>query len=122
MTWQERRVRLLLLDRDYEPGETFAVLRLDNKVGPVNEVYARLAEVTPWKHSGRRIIRGDKPHRHGRTVVFEFTPPNLVRLRLQRARKGYDVTLEGLYDMAARAQAAMLKRDRAFARRIRKKK
>lgn len=81
------------------------------------EIVARVRECQPWQHSGRRKIVGPVPHRQGRQVVFEFTPPNLVRLRLKGKRQGYDVTLEGLFDLAARQAAANAQRERAFRRR-----
>lgn len=83
---------------------------------------ARVRDCQPWQRpAGTRTIRGEKPHRKGRPVVFEYDQQTgVITLRLKRARAGFTTTLEGLYDMCARQQAANLKRDREFTRRTRK--
>jgi hypothetical protein len=83
---------------------------------------ARASECAPWRRpAGTRTIRGEKPHRKGRPVVFEYDQQTgVITLRLKRARSGFTTTLEGLFDMCARQQASNLKRDREFTRRIRK--
>jgi hypothetical protein len=53
-------------------------------------------------------------------VVFEYDQQtSIITLRLKRQRRGYTTTLEGLYDLCARQQAANAKRDALFKRRTR---
>jgi hypothetical protein len=62
----------------------------------------------------KRRIRDDK-------VVMEIDAAGNVALRKRGGRKKFLTTLTGLYAMAARHEAAIKMRDRAYARRTRRR-
>jgi len=89
----------------------------------VRVITAFVSDCQAYVAPGRtRVIRGKFPHRRGRPVVFEYDQQtSIITLRLKRQRRGYTTTLEGLYDLCARQQAANAKRDALFKRRTRRK-
>lgn len=83
--------------------------------------WALVSDCQPWKKTGLRRIISATTER-GRKIIFEYDAKNdVVSLRLSRQRKALTTTLGGLYWTLQRQAAMNAKRDRAHARRVRRR-
>jgi hypothetical protein len=118
------RWRVLQTAIDPEDGEMHELMRLVGRVGmdrTQRVLWARTSDCRPWERRGVRRIISETTER-GRKVIFEYDErAGVVTLRLSRQRRGLTSTLGGLYWTLARQQATNTKRDRAFAKRTRRR-
>lgn len=56
-----------------------------------------------------------------RPIVLEIVPPYTIRLREAGRRKGFELTIQGAYEYAARLEADRRRKERALERRARRK-
>lgn len=76
------------------------------------------AVISGKTRTGRRTLRGE--HAKG-IIILEFTPPNLINLRMKGRRKRFPTTLQAVYDFAARCEARRIQDERTLARKARAK-
>lgn len=118
------RWRVLRSITDPLDGEMLELFRLEGSIGAERKgrtIWAKAVECQVWQRPRLRRIIPETLLR-GRRVFFEYDErTEIVTLRLGRARKGLATTIGGLYDTIARQQAANTRRDRAHARRMRRR-
>ena len=82
-------------------------------------IVARVSDCAPWVRPARhRVVRGLTPHR-GRIVIMDVRQEKgstLIALRQKGKRTRYELTLEGLFDLAAQSAANVAKRERQWKR------
>jgi hypothetical protein len=82
-------------------------------------IVARATECPPWvRQAGRRVVRGLTEHR-GRIVIMEIRQgkgATLIALRQKGKRTKYELTLEGVFDLAAQSAAKVAMSDRKWRR------
>lgn len=82
-------------------------------------IVARVSDCRPWvRPAGHRVVRGLTPHR-GRIVIMDIRQDKgatLIALRQKGKRTRYELTLEGMFDLAAQSAANVAKRDRQWRR------
>jgi hypothetical protein len=86
-------------------------------IGKGARIAARMSEC----REDRRhvVIRGYQAHRLTRPVVMDVRQEKgetHIELRLKGMRKGFRLTLEGVYDLAAQSSANLAKRERQWKR------
>jgi hypothetical protein len=120
VTYQGRRYRIIgswIADDD---PPAYRMFRLKPFRGA--EVLAPESECSPWKRGTVRHLNGKQPHRDHRPVHLDIdTGSEIIKARLKGKRKSFACTFGGLYDMLARQTIINAKRDRAFAKRTRRR-
>jgi hypothetical protein len=85
----------------------------------VREIVARVSECQPWvRPAGHRVIRGLAPHR-GRVIIMDVRQERgatLVAFRQKGKRTRYELTLEGLFDLAVQSAANVARREKQWKR------
>ena len=85
----------------------------------MSRIVARVSECAPWvRPAGHRVIRGLVPHR-GRVVIMDVRQDRgatLVAFRQKGKRTRYELTLEGLFDLAVQSAANVARREKQWKR------
>jgi hypothetical protein len=112
-----RRYRVL---NTWTNGYGALMARLKPFRGP--EIAVNAINCTPWKRGSVRHINGTLPHRGKRPVHLRIdTAGEIISVHLKGTRQHLTCTFGGLYDMLARQTTINAKRDRAFAKRTRRR-
>jgi hypothetical protein len=117
----ERRWRVV--GEDFADGRQLYELELRTPRGKTTRLWAWANDCKPWKRpEGHRVIVGLKDF-HGAPIVMDIQQDDrgetLIKLRQKGRSRAFRTTLEGLYQMAARAEAQRVALERAHRRRTR---
>jgi|CXWL01.1.fsa_nt_gi hypothetical protein len=90
------------------------------ELAPLGKGARIVARSSECREDRRHVqIRGYRSHRDGRPVVMHVHQDKgetRIELRLKGRRKGFEITLEGAFDLAAQSAANVARRERQWKR------